>query len=63
MRKELQQKKSFNADEGGQVSAIMKIIDGVYSVAGGHTDFITNADTYTRLAEGAISALEVRDAK
>jgi pimeloyl-ACP methyl ester carboxylesterase len=63
MRKELQQKKSFHADEGGQVSAIMKFLDGVYSVAGGHTDFITNADTYTRLAEGAISALEVRDAK
>lgn len=63
MRKELQQQKSFHAGESGQAFTIMKILDGVYSVAGGHTDFITDASTYTRLAEGAISALEVRDAK
>ena len=63
MRKELQKQKRFHASESRRTSTIIKILDGVYSVAGGHTDFITNSDTYTWLAEGAISALEVRDAK
>ena len=63
MRGQLQDQKKLQAGESGGQPDIMKILDGVYAVNGHHEDFILHPETYTRLAEGAISALEVRDAK
>jgi len=42
---------------------IQKILDGFYSVKGAHAEFIVKAPQYTKVGEGAISALEARDAK
>lgn len=40
---------------------ILKLLDGVYSVKGGHEEFIYKAEDYTRLAEAAFTAMEGRE--
>ncbi len=37
-------------------------IDGFYSVKGGHGEYLANTQIYTRAAEGALSALEMKQA-
>jgi pimeloyl-ACP methyl ester carboxylesterase len=39
---------------------IEKLLDGFYSVKGGHAEFLMKAPEYTRLAEKALTALELK---
>lgn len=44
--------------DGGE--DIEKLLDGFYSVKGGHAEFFVKAPDYTRLAETALTALELK---
>ncbi len=51
---------SDGTDEDATQKAFEKVVDGFYSVKGGHGGFNTNAELYTRAASQALSALEAK---
>jgi pimeloyl-ACP methyl ester carboxylesterase len=48
---------------GGEEGDILKIVNGVYSVKGGHEDFMYKPEQYTRLAEAALRAVDEKEKK
>jgi len=42
----------------GEGGAILELVDGVYSVRGGHQTFVAKASEYTRIIDMALTALE-----
>lgn len=54
---------TLHSEKADPTEDITSILDGFYSVAGGHTEFVTNPEPYTRLAEGALTALEEKARK
>ncbi len=50
--------KNEGAHEDEIANAYKKVVDGFYSVRGGHGDFNTNPEKYTWLASNALTALE-----
>lgn len=52
--------KTIHSEKQSEDEDIEKLLDGFYSVGGGHAEFLVKAADYTRLAEKALTALELK---